>query len=110
MALTIKSALPDASISQFVHSFWMVENKTGKVIQATVLPNGTVDLVLIKESLANPKMLVRMPSQVTIITNTQLFSVSFKASSRGLLIWQFSKPYTYWNATYFKRLICISFI
>jgi len=48
MKLAIKSALPDNSISHFVHSFWMLVNKTGKDIPSTVLPNGMVDVTLMK--------------------------------------------------------------
>ncbi|SFC20429.1 helix-turn-helix domain-containing protein [Spirosoma endophyticum] len=82
MGLTIKSALPDSSISHFVHSFWMVENKTEKDIPSIVLPNGMVDLSLMKMKAANWEMIIRgidtMPSQVTITAGTILFSVGFK--------------------------------
>ena len=82
MKLTIQSALPDPSISHFVHSFWMVENKTGKDISSTVLPNGMVDLILTKTNSANWEMVVRgidtMPSQVTITADTKMFSIGFK--------------------------------
>ena len=83
MKLTIQSALPDPSISHFVHSFWMVENKTGKNIASTVLPNGMVDLILTKKTnSANWEMVVRgidtMPSQVTITADTKMFSIGFK--------------------------------
>jgi hypothetical protein len=53
MNLEIKSALPDHSISYFVHSFWMLENKTGKDIPSTVLPNGVVDLTLMRTDSEN---------------------------------------------------------
>ena len=82
MELTIQSALPDNSISHFVHSFWMVENKTGNDIPSTVLPNGMVDLALMNINSANWEMVVRgidtMPSQVTIAADTRMFSVGFK--------------------------------
>jgi len=82
MKLTIQSALPDPSISHFVHSFWMVENKTGKDISSTVLPNGMVDLILTKTNSANWEMVVRgidtVPSQVTITADTKMFSIGFK--------------------------------
>ncbi|KAA9352778.1 helix-turn-helix domain-containing protein [Larkinella humicola] len=82
MELTIQSALPDPSISQFVHSFWMVENKTGKDISSTVLPNGMMDMMLMNVNSMNWKMVVRgidtMPSQVTIPADAQLFSIGFK--------------------------------
>ena len=82
MGLIIKSALPDNSISHFVHSFWMLENKTGKDIPSTVLPNGMVDMTLMKMNPGNWEMLVRgidtMPSQVIITAGMQLFSIGFK--------------------------------
>src|SRR6478752_10686738 len=82
MKLTIKSALPDISISHFVHSFWMLENTTGKDIPSTVLPNGMVDLILIKTNSQNWEIVVRgvdtLPSQVTIAANTKMFSIGLK--------------------------------
>jgi AraC-like DNA-binding protein len=82
MKLIIKSALPDNSISHFVHSFWMVENKSGKDIPSTVLPNGMMDMSLMKMNSGNWEMVVRgidtMPSQVTIEAGTRLFAIGFK--------------------------------
>ena len=82
MKLTIKSILPDNSISHFVHSFWMLENKTGKDIPSTVLPNGMVDMTLMKMNSENWEILVRgidtMPSQVTIIADTKMFAIGFR--------------------------------
>jgi len=80
--LTIRSALPDHSISHFVHSFWMLENKTGKDFPATLLPNGMVDMALIKMNSENWEITVRgidtMRSQVMITANTKMFSIGFK--------------------------------
>lgn len=82
MKLTIQSALPDNSISHFVHSFWMLENKTGKDIPSTVLPNGMVDLILMKLNSQNWEIVVRgidtMPSQVVIRAGTKMFSIGLK--------------------------------
>jgi len=82
MELTIKSALPEHSISHFVHSFWMLENKTGKDIPSTLLPNGMVDVTLIKTNTENWKMFVRgidtMHGQVTIAAGTKMFSIGLK--------------------------------
>ena len=68
--------------SHFVHSFWFVENNTGKDIPSTVLPNGMVDMMLMKMNSENWEMMVRgidtMPSQVTIIAGTKMFSIGFK--------------------------------
>jgi AraC-like DNA-binding protein len=82
MKLTIKSALPDPSISHFVHSFWMLENKSGKDIPSTLLPNGMVDVTLIKIKSANWELVVRgidtVPSEVIITADTNIFSIGFK--------------------------------
>jgi AraC-like DNA-binding protein len=82
MNLEIKSALPDHSISHFVHSFWMLENKTGKDIPSTVLPNGMVDLTLMKTGSGDWEMVVRgvdtLPSHVNIRAGTKLFSIGLK--------------------------------
>jgi AraC-like DNA-binding protein len=82
MKLIIKSSLPENSISHFVHSFWMLENKTGKNIPSTVLPNGMIDMTLMKINSGNWEMLVRgidtLPSQVTILTDTKIFTIGLK--------------------------------
>jgi AraC-like DNA-binding protein len=82
MKLTIKSALPDNSISHFVHSFWMLENKTGKDILSTLLPNGMADVTLMKMNSDEWQILVRgidtIPSQVTIPAGTKMFSIGLK--------------------------------
>lgn len=82
MKLTIKSTLPDNSISHFVQSFWLLENKTGKDIPSTVLPNGMVDMSLMKVNSENWEMLVRgidtMHSQVIIRAGVKMFSIGFK--------------------------------
>lgn len=82
MELIIKSALPDDSISHFVHSFWMLENKTGKDISSTVLPNGMVDLTLMKMASGKWETFLRgidtVPNQVTIFANAKIFTAGLK--------------------------------
>ncbi|MBC6113147.1 DUF6597 domain-containing transcriptional factor [Pedobacter fastidiosus] len=82
MNLSIQSLLPDDSISHFVHSFWLLENKTGKDIPSTVLPNGMMDLMVIKTNSGNWEMFLRgidnMPSQVILTADTVMFSIGFK--------------------------------
>jgi AraC-like DNA-binding protein len=82
MKLTIQSALPDPSISHFVHSFWMLENQTGEDIPSTVLPNGMVDVSLTKMISGHWEVLVRgidiVPSHVVIAANTKMFAIGFK--------------------------------
>jgi AraC-like DNA-binding protein len=82
MSLIIQSELPDSSISHFVHSFWMLENSTGKAIPSTVLPNGMVDLVVSKVNAEHWEIIVRgidtEPSQVNIENGTKMFSIGLK--------------------------------
>jgi AraC-like DNA-binding protein len=82
MRLTIKSTLPDDSIAHFVHSFWMLENNTGKDIPTTVLPNGMVDLIVMRTAFNNWQVVLRgidtLPGQVNITTGTKMFSIGFK--------------------------------
>lgn len=82
MSFIITSSLPDSSISHFVHSFWMLENTTGKDMTSTLLPNGMVDVTLIRMHSENWKTVVRgidtIPSQVVIPADTKLFSIGLK--------------------------------
>lgn len=82
MSLIIQSALPENSISHFVHSFWMLENNTGKDIPSTVLPNGMVDLAVMNLNADNWEKTIRgldtIPSQITIPIGTKMFSIGFK--------------------------------
>ncbi|TKK64078.1 helix-turn-helix transcriptional regulator [Ilyomonas limi] len=82
MKLNIKSAIPDKSIVHFVHSFWMLENKTGKDVRSTVLPNGMVDLTLMNMKSGNWKLFLRgldtEPSQVVIEKGTKIFTIGLK--------------------------------
>jgi AraC-like DNA-binding protein len=82
MKLTIQSALPDESIVPFVHSFWMLENRSGEDIPSTILPNGMVDMMVVKMNSENWETVVRgidtVPSQVIITAGTKMFSIGFK--------------------------------
>ncbi|MCP2024953.1 AraC-like DNA-binding protein [Flavobacterium sp. HSC-32F16] len=82
MGLIIQSALPDSSISHFVHSFWMLENNTGKDIPSTILPNGMVDLAAININSEGWKISIRgldtIPSAIHIPIGTKMFSIGFK--------------------------------
>jgi AraC-like DNA-binding protein len=82
MKVTIKSALPNHSISHLVHSFWMLENKTGKNIPSTVLPNGMVDMAWIKINKGNWQTSLRgidtIPGQVMIPADAKIFTIGFK--------------------------------
>jgi len=82
MKLNIQSALPDESISHFVHSFWMLENETGKDIPSTILPNGMVDMTLMKTNPWHWEMFIRgidtETSQVVLEKGTKIFTIGLK--------------------------------
>src|SRR6185369_12569420 len=82
MKLIIQSALPDNSISHFVHSFWMLDNKTGKDIPSTILPNGMVDMTMMKMKSGKWELFLRgidtELSQVVIKKDTKIFTVGLK--------------------------------
>lgn len=82
MKLTIQSALPDQSVAHLVHSFWMLENNTGKDIPATVLPNGMVDMIMTRSNTGKWELLIRgidtEPSRVNIEAGIKMFSAGFK--------------------------------
>ncbi|MBI3235922.1 MAG: helix-turn-helix transcriptional regulator [Bacteroidetes bacterium] len=82
MKLNIQSVLPEDSISHFVHSFWMLDNKTGEDIPSTVLPNGMVDLILSRQSSESWEMIIRgidtLPSEVIISKDLTMFSIGLK--------------------------------
>lgn len=82
MNLIIQSLLSEDSISHFVHSFWMVENKSGKDIPGTILPNGMADMTLMKMNSEDWEISIRgldtMPGQVIIAKDAKIFSVGFK--------------------------------
>lgn len=81
MQLSIQSALPENSISHYVHSLWMVKNPSDQDVLSTVLPTGMVDLIVVKTG-EDFELLLQgidtMPSQVTIAANTIMFSIGFK--------------------------------
>ncbi|WP_153797843.1 helix-turn-helix domain-containing protein [Foetidibacter luteolus] len=110
MSLTIQSRLPDSSISQFVHSFWTLENSTGNDIPSTVLPNGMVDVIVSKVNAEHWEIIVRgidtEPSQVSIVNGTKMFSIGLKLlaveyllgdSIKDVLNGGRSIPYSFWQ-------------
>lgn len=77
----IQSALPDSSISHFVHSFWKLENNTGEEIPSTILPNGMVDLAVFNTGNSweiSIRGLDTIPSSITISVGAKMFSIGFK--------------------------------
>jgi AraC-like DNA-binding protein len=82
MKIEIKSLFPDSPIAHFIHSFWMLENKTKNDIPSTVLPNGMVDLIVMKVNSQEWEMVIRgidtMSDEVSILSGTKMFSIGFK--------------------------------
>ena len=82
MQLRIQSALPEASVSHFVHSFWMVENTSENDFSSTVLPTGMVDLIVVKSNTGDFQLLLQgidpLPSQAIIKAGTTMFSIGMK--------------------------------
>lgn len=82
MNLTIKSVLPNPSVSHFVHSLWMLENRTKENIPFVLLPNGMVDMNVMSVNSGKWKMVVRgvdtEASEATVPANTKMFAVGFK--------------------------------
>ena len=80
--LELKIALPNAELSEFVGSFWMLVNNSGKDKELAVLPDGRVD-VLFSYSDTEPfnVMLMdldRQSSRTIFASKTTIFAVSFK--------------------------------
>ncbi len=82
MELSITSALPHPSIAHFVHSFWMLENNTGKDIPSTILPNGMVDMTLMKTGNRGWELFIRgidtESSQVVIEKGMKICTIGLK--------------------------------
>ncbi|MBN9385729.1 MAG: helix-turn-helix transcriptional regulator [Chitinophagaceae bacterium] len=82
MSITIRSADPDHSIAHFVQSFWMLENASDKDIPSTVLPDGIVDLILLRSGTEPFQTVLRgvdtQPSHVVLTPKVKMFAVGFK--------------------------------
>ncbi|WP_267404714.1 MULTISPECIES: AraC family transcriptional regulator [unclassified Chryseobacterium] len=72
---------PQPEISNFVESFWMLENHSEDPKEAILLPDGRVDLILSKSS-SEPFHIVllgieTLPEQIVIPAKTKMFAISF---------------------------------
>lgn len=81
-SIEFKSKKPAKPLADFVDSYWMLANHSGKDHKIIILPDGRVDIIF---SLANNnsveanlKGLDTEPGQAIIPANTSLFSISFK--------------------------------
>jgi AraC-like DNA-binding protein len=82
MILKSQFADPDKSISQLIQGFWMIENESETDLEATVLPDGMVDLLLFKSSTESFQAVLTGintgPSDVVVVSKTKIFAVTFK--------------------------------
>lgn len=80
--LHYKLIKPDKSLSDFVESFWLLQNQSGSDKEMFILPDGRIDLTL-SQSATDPFQIIRSgietyPQQVILKAKTIMFAVSFK--------------------------------
>lgn len=73
---------PDKSISEFVESFWLLQNLTENDKEIMVLPDGRIDLIFIKSG-STPFQTTLLgigthPDKAILKSNTSMLVVSFK--------------------------------
>ena len=76
-----RTVKPPNELNDFVESFWMLANRTGKEHQIVILPDGRFDIIFSlsgKVFQTTLKGLDTEPGQATIPANTLFFAVSFK--------------------------------
>jgi AraC-like DNA-binding protein len=82
MSIITKYVAPENMIGDFVQNFWMLENNSDENIEATVLPDGMIDLFIFKSGIQPLQValsgLETQPSQVVLDAKTKIFAVSFK--------------------------------
>jgi AraC-like DNA-binding protein len=82
MTLLTKYIKPDASIADFVESFWLLHNQSEQAKEVVILPDGRIDLFLSK-SATEPFHITLLgletePTQASISPNLLTFAISFK--------------------------------
>jgi hypothetical protein len=80
--IEFKTAEPPPQLSEFVDSFWMVENKSDIAHETVGLPDGRFDIIF-SYSPAEPFRTIQIglatePEQHAIPPNIVMFAVSFK--------------------------------
>lgn len=82
MSLITKYIKPDATITDFVESFWLLNNQSEQEKEVVIVPDGRIDLFLSKsENEPFHIMLLGLetePTQATISPNLLTFAISFK--------------------------------
>jgi AraC-like DNA-binding protein len=82
MSIQLRSVTPGPPIDAFVQNFWMMENVSDRDIEATVLPDGMVDLFLVRVGAGPFRILLKgldiEPSAIVVEARTKMFAVSCK--------------------------------
>jgi len=83
MIITTSLASPDKSISHLVQSFWMLENPSGQSVESTILPDGMIDLFVLRRSYTTPfetvlKGIETVPGPAIIPPGIKMFAIGFK--------------------------------
>lgn len=82
MDIAQDSVAPEPSLSDFVESYWMIENLSGRAYDVVILPDGRVDLICSYSD--NDPFEIRLmglddaPSYASLAPGAKMFSVSFK--------------------------------
>lgn len=81
---------PPQVLTDFVESFWMLENHSDSHKDVIILPDGRVDLFF-SQSAAEPfhitlSGLETQPDQATLAARTVMFAVSFKLLATGYIL------------------------
>ena len=82
MSIQLRSVTPGPPIDAFVQNFWMMENVSGKDVEATVLPDGMVDLFFVRVGEGPFRILLKgvdiEPSAVVVEAGARMFAISFR--------------------------------
>lgn len=82
MALITKYFKPDATIADFVESFWLLHNQSEQEKEVVIVPDGRIDLFLSKSTIEPFHItllgLETEPTQATISPSLLTFAISFK--------------------------------
>ncbi|MCS3868620.1 AraC-like DNA-binding protein [Chryseobacterium ginsenosidimutans] len=89
--LIYQSQKPDSSISDYVESFWMLDNPSENK-EVILLPDGRIDLIF-SQSAKEPFDVVLLgigthPEQIVIAEKTKIFSVSFNLLATEYILHQ----------------------
>lgn len=82
MSVQIKIVKPEASIADFVESFWLLHNTSAEAKEAIILPDGRIDL-FVSESATEPFHITLLgletgASHTSVAAGIRMFAVSFK--------------------------------